>query len=150
MTQRAKVGYFPRCSRPTHIAAPSRYVVGEFSPRKARGVSLSMEHGPWAARFFTAPLYAQEWGCFPPTWDSAAQSLNATAPPLFEAAFGAVHAPSPTVSLPSTQEKTEVTPELEVTLTAGVTDPDEDLFNYRRRSPMSNSPSNYADNPSRT
>ena len=28
MTQRAKVGYFPCCTRPTHVAAPSYYVVG--------------------------------------------------------------------------------------------------------------------------
>ena len=50
----------------THIAAPSRHVVGGFSPYTARGVSLLMEHGPWAARRYAASLYAQGRG-YPPS-----------------------------------------------------------------------------------
>ena len=56
--QRAKVRYCPCCTRPTHIAAPSRYVVGEFPPPKDGGISLRTEHRPWAARCYAAPLYA--------------------------------------------------------------------------------------------
>ena len=46
ITQRAKVGYCPRCARSSHVAAPPRYVVGEFYGHKARGIQLRMDHGP--------------------------------------------------------------------------------------------------------
>ena len=49
ITQRTKVDYYRCCARPTQIAVPSQYVAGESSPHKARGVSPSTEHGPWAA-----------------------------------------------------------------------------------------------------
>ena len=45
-TQRAKVGFCACCARPTHIAVPARYVVGEFPSQRALGISLWMEHGP--------------------------------------------------------------------------------------------------------
>ena len=98
--QRAKVGYCPCCTRPTHIAAPSRYVVGEFAPSNHRGNSLWMEHGPRAVRYFAAPLYAQDCGYFPPASDWAARPLNARAPPLFDGAFGSAHGRGPSVSRP--------------------------------------------------
>ena len=87
VTRRAKVGYCTCRNRPTHIAAPPRYVAGELPPLKARGASLWMEHGPWAAGFSTASHYAQDWGCLPSVWGWGAQCLNARAPPLPDGAF---------------------------------------------------------------
>ena len=49
LAQRAKVGYRPCFTRPTHIAAPARYLSVEFSPERARGLFLRMEHGHWRA-----------------------------------------------------------------------------------------------------
>ena len=40
MTQRAKVGCSPCCARPTNVAAPPLYLVGEYLSRKAHGVEL--------------------------------------------------------------------------------------------------------------
>ena len=103
MSQRAKAGCCPCCAKPTHIAAPSRCVVGGYSPRKARRVSLWKEHGPWAARSSAASLYAQVWAYLSSAWDWAAEPLDVRAPPLFDGAFGAAQAPSPAVTPPSTQ-----------------------------------------------
>ena len=64
VAQRAEVGYRPCCARPTHIAVPSRYVGGEFSPQKAREISLRTERGTWPGRCFAACLFAQQWGVF--------------------------------------------------------------------------------------
>ena len=89
-TQRAKVGFCPFCAKPTHIANPSRYVVGEVPPGRARGVSLRTGHGPWAARFFAASLCAQEWTCLPSDWDWAAQPLAMSGPTLFGGASGSL------------------------------------------------------------
>ena len=46
IAQRAKVGYCPWCARPTHGAAPARYVVGELFRHKAHGAQLRKDHGP--------------------------------------------------------------------------------------------------------
>ena len=103
MTRRAKVGNCPCCTDPTHNAAPSRHEVGEYSPHKARGVSPWKEHGPWAARFFAASLYAQGWAHLPSAWDRAAQYPKMRAPPLFGGTFGSLRAPTSAVSPPCTQ-----------------------------------------------
>ena len=50
----AKAGYCLYCARSTQIAAPTRYDVGAPVPGKARGFSLRIEHGPWAARYYVA------------------------------------------------------------------------------------------------
>ena len=50
LTRRAKAGYSPCCTGPTHIAVPTRYSAWGFSKAKGRGVSLWTEHGQWAAR----------------------------------------------------------------------------------------------------
>ena len=55
----------PCCARPTHVAAPARYAVGELSKEKARGVFLRTERGPRAARRYAARAYAQSWDYFP-------------------------------------------------------------------------------------
>ena len=75
MTQRAKVGYFPCCARPAHVAAPSSYRARKYSGRKAHGVQLWEEHGRRAARFFAGAVYAHDSGYLSPEWDWAAQSL---------------------------------------------------------------------------
>ena len=62
IAQRAKAGYCLYCTRPTHVALPSRYTVGEYSCHKAHGVQLWKDHGPWAARSFAATLYARDNG----------------------------------------------------------------------------------------
>ena len=56
VAQRAKVGYCPSGARPTYVAAPSRYVVGEFFANKAQRIQLRKGHGPWAARFLAETL----------------------------------------------------------------------------------------------
>ena len=171
IARRAKVGYCQCCTRPTHIAVPSRYVVGEFSSSKASGISLWMERGPWAARYFAASLRAQDCGRPPSTWNWAAQSIDVRGPPLVRSglrqlgqplgasvprrALGSVRRHSPAVSLPSTQEEAEKTPKLKVNFSAGVARPDEDLLPRRRhpppsrRSPSPSSLSNYMVNLSR-
>ena len=58
ITQRARVGFCPRCAKPTHIAVPSRYAVGEFSLPKAWGISSPKERRPWAVQFYAASLFA--------------------------------------------------------------------------------------------
>ena len=75
MTQRAKVGFCPCCASPTHFAAPSRYWVGEYSPRKAHGIQSRRERGPWAVRYFAGALYVRDSGYLPSAWDWAIQSL---------------------------------------------------------------------------
>ena len=56
ITQRAKVSYYPCCTRPTHVALPPRYTAGKNSGHRAHGAQLWKGHGPWAARFFAATL----------------------------------------------------------------------------------------------
>ena len=104
IAQLAKVGFCPCCAGPTHIAAPSRYSVGEYPPNKARVVHLWKEHGPWAVRYFAGDLYAHDSGYLPPAWDWAAQSLAVRAPPLFDGYFGTVRDNNPAVSPPLSQE----------------------------------------------
>ena len=65
LAQRARVGNCPCCTRPTHVAVPTRYAVGEFSKERARGLALRTEHGPWAAQRCSASIYAQHWGYLP-------------------------------------------------------------------------------------
>ena len=89
MTQRAKAGYRPCCTRPTHVAAPSRYMAGEYSGRKAHGIQLRKEHGPWAVCYFAATVYVRGNGCLPSDWDWAAQYLTLEPPTLFDGNFGA-------------------------------------------------------------
>ena len=69
LAQRAKTGHCPCFTRPTHVAATSRYAVGGFPPQGARGVSLWMEYGPLAARHCAASIFAQFRGRVPPNWD---------------------------------------------------------------------------------
>ena len=128
ITQRAKVGCFPRCTRPTHIAVPARYEVGEFPPQKGREISLRMEHGPLAARYYAARLYARHWGYRQTNWDWAAQSFNIRALPLFDCVFSAVREKSPAVSPPPMQVGDVRYPKLIAHLDAGVSPPDKDLL----------------------
>ena len=79
-----------------------------------------MEHGPWAARYHAAGLYAQHWGNLPANWAWAAPSLNmrdrtAAVPP------------------PSMHVDHVPNPKLSVRLNAGVSPPDEDLLTRRRQ-----------------
>ena len=63
LAHRAKVGHCPSCARPTHVAALSRYMAEEYSVRKACGIQLRREFGPWAVRFFAAAASARDNGC---------------------------------------------------------------------------------------
>ena len=110
ITHRAKVGLRPCCTRPTHVAAPSRYLVGGRPSSRAEGISLLKEHGPWAVRRFAAFLYAYDSGYLPSAWDWAAQSFVVRARPLFDGTFGTVHASNPAVSPPPTLNETEADP----------------------------------------
>ena len=53
------------CARPSHVAAPCRYVVGDFYGHKAHGIQSWQDHGPWAARCLAATLWAGQRGHFP-------------------------------------------------------------------------------------
>ena len=59
MAQRAGVGHCPLSTRPAHVAAPVRFELEVFAPKKVRGLSLLMERGPWAARFYAACVCAR-------------------------------------------------------------------------------------------
>ena len=102
LAQRAKAGYCPRCTRPTHIGAPGRYAVGEFPKERARCLLLCTERSPRAARRFAARVYAQFWGYRAQNWYWAAQSLKMAAPPLLGDLTGAVRANSPPYPMPPT------------------------------------------------
>ena len=54
LTQRAKVGYCPRHTQITHVAAPLRYIPSEYSGMRDRGLALWMSEGPWAGRRLAA------------------------------------------------------------------------------------------------
>ena len=62
LAQSAKVGYCPFCTKETHIAAPARYTVREFSNGKAHGLTPWGANGPWAERRSAACLYAKLLG----------------------------------------------------------------------------------------
>ena len=134
ITQRAKVRYCLCCARPTHIAVSARYEVGELSPQQARGISLRMEHGPWAARYYAARLYAQHWGYLPTNWDWAEQSLDLPAPPRFDGVSGSVREKSHALCPRSKQVDDGPDPKLGVQLNAGMSPPDE-YFLTRQRQP---------------
>ena len=76
MTQRAEVGFCPCCARPTHVAAPSRYMVGEFSSYSAPGIQLRWERCPWAVRYFANGFFARNSGYLPSAWDWAASKWD--------------------------------------------------------------------------
>ena len=80
MTQRTKAGCCPCCARPIHVAAPFRYQAGEYSWRKAHGIRLRRQHGPWAVRYF---------GC-----------LVLKPPALFDGHFGALRKKTSRCPLP--------------------------------------------------
>ena len=92
-----------------------------------------MEHGPWAARYCAARLYAQRRGYLHQYWDWAAQSLSISAPPLFDGVFGSVRGKSPAVSPPSKQMDEVPNPKLSLHLDEGVSPLDEDPLNCQRR-----------------
>ena len=104
IAQRAKVGYCPWCARPTHGAAPPRYVVGELFRHKAHGAQLWEDHGPRAARYFAATLNARGNGSISSAWDWAAQYLILKAPALSDGYFGAEHLGAPILPAQSARE----------------------------------------------
>ena len=75
MTQRAKAGYCPRCTRHTHFASPSFYQAGGRPAHKAHGIQSRTEHGPWAVRYFAGAVYAHKSGYLPYEWGWAAHPL---------------------------------------------------------------------------
>ena len=134
VTQRAKARYCLFCARPTRIAVSARYEVGELSPQQARGISLWMEHGPWAARNYAALLNAQHWGYLPTNWDWAEQSLDLPAPPRFDGVSGSVREKSPALCPPSKQVGDGPDPKLGAHLNAGMS-PHDEYFLTRQRQP---------------
>ena len=66
MTQRAKVGYCPCCTGPSHVALPSRYRVGKYSSRDARGIQLWKDPGPRLLAVSQAPFTPMILATYPP------------------------------------------------------------------------------------
>ena len=128
---KADVGYCSCFTKSTHIAAPSRYAVGEFSPRKARGVSLWKEHGPWPARSPAAALFARD-GAYPPPPGIVRPSITMCDLPPLDSTFGSLRAPTFAVSPPSAGE-VDKNPKVQVRLTHGVTGPDDDIISRGRQ-----------------
>ena len=141
------MGSRPCCAKPTHIAAPSRYPVGEFFAFIARWISLWNEHGPWAVCYYAASLYAYGSGYLPSAWDWAAQYLVASAPPLFDGTFGAAHASNPAVPPASTQEEVETDPKPQVNLIPIAPAPSGDLLNGHRHPATRQSSPGYSSMP---
>ena len=103
--QRVKVGISPCCTKATHIAAPARYAVGESPNETSRGLPRRITNDPWAARRYTACIYAQPRGYPPRHWNWAAQSPYMPAPPLFENLLESVQAePQTPQSTPNENE----------------------------------------------
>ena len=92
-----------------------------------------MDHGPWAARYFAARIYAQHWGYLPRNSDWAAQSLPISAPPFLDGVSSSVRAKSPAAPLPSKQMSSAHNPQVGARLKEGVSPSDEDSWNRRRR-----------------
>ena len=132
MTQRAKVGYCPCCTRPTHVAARSRYMAGEYSGHKAHGIQLWKEHGPWAVRYFAATVYTRGTGCLPSDWDWAAQYLTLEPPTLFDGYYGAERPGNTVLPTPSFRDASEG-PSKPALLLSGVTRHAQGNISNRRR-----------------
>ena len=126
VAQRAKVGFCLCCSKPTHVAAPVRRSVGEYSFYKARCMFLWKEDGSWAARCLAGALYARDSGYLPSTWYWAAQSLVIRASPLFGGFFGTAHADNPAVSAPVSSEAMGRGPKPKINLSTCAPEPSEE------------------------
>ena len=84
-TQRAKLGYCPCCTRPTHVALPFSYDLGVDDPHKRVAMDLWAEWGPWGQRRYAGVYYAllsNDRRQTPPGWDWAARTLHIAYPPL--------------------------------------------------------------------
>ena len=57
-TQRAKVGYCPCCTLPTHVAIPLSYVLGEDDRHKRIAMDIWAERGPLGQRRYAALFFA--------------------------------------------------------------------------------------------
>ena len=78
-TQRAKVGYCPCCTLPTHVAIPLSYVLGEDDRHKRIAMDIWAEWGPLGQRRYAALFYAlinNGRQPMPVGWDWAAKTLN--------------------------------------------------------------------------
>ena len=82
--QKAKVGYCPCCTIPTHVGIPMSYRLGENDDRKQQAIDLWAQFGPWGHRRFCLLKYCYERNNrepFPIGWDWAANSLQKAFPP---------------------------------------------------------------------
>ena len=62
LTQRARVGYSPRCTLAAHVALPPTYALGDGHLVKARGPALWKTYGPRAPRRMAVCGYATIYG----------------------------------------------------------------------------------------
>ena len=60
VAQKANVGSRPCCEKATHIAVPTSFKLGEYSPLKELGMHLWAEDGPWAGRRLAAVDYVMD------------------------------------------------------------------------------------------
>ena len=139
MTQRATVGYLPFRARPTHVAAPPRYIAGEFSGHKARGIQTRRDHGSWAGRLSAAAVYARDNGCLPPAWDRAAQSPALESPALLDGYFGTERPGNAALPAQSPQDISEGASESARLLSGAVPLDPEGTPNRRRHPPTQRS-----------
>ena len=83
MARRAKVGYYPRCTRPSHNAGPAPHAAWELPKGETRGLAMWTEHGLRASRRYAVCIYGQHCRYLPLYLDWAAQSLKINALSLF-------------------------------------------------------------------
>ena len=122
-----------KCFRPAHTAAPAGFAVWELSLLKARALPLRMDHGPWAARYYAARLFAQQWEYLPRNWDWTAQVLTISAPPSFDGVFRSACAKSTAVSLASKQVDRVPNTKVSVRLNVGVSQLGKVFLSRQRR-----------------
>ena len=74
VAQRAKVGYFPRCTRATHVVIPQVSSLGEFRWLKSHRLALWKAHVLRAPERLVTRQNARDFGQLSKTWDCEAQS----------------------------------------------------------------------------
>ena len=82
LTQRPQVAFCLRCVMPTHVAAPSNYIVGEVGTLKAQRTSPWTRRGPLAGRRLATAHYDDTVGALGTGCDLSARSLTMRAPPV--------------------------------------------------------------------
>ena len=69
LAQKAKCGYCPCCTRPTHVLIPPAYEVGQYGRRKDKPAKLRQAFGPFASRNYAAAIYQHSYKTLTVEWN---------------------------------------------------------------------------------